>query len=103
MHWVIASPFVKQPQTTGWLTPFVPAGSRHTFSFVPAPPSKNWHHRKTRATGLDEWKSYWKQGKTAWHEAAHGADRGVITLFPQLAACVGLRKRLTISRTPVVA
>lgn len=83
------------------MTPYVP-GKRHQFRLIPRrDPLANlsWHNRSSRVTGYGEWFGYWNQSAEAW-EAAQG---GIITVFPQLAAIVGLRQRVARKRVPVVA
>ena len=94
MHWTIAA---KGP----WLIPFVP-GDRHQFDFVEPPRARNsWHARGRNTTGAGEWGGIWAHASAAWrHSRGRG---GLITLFPQTAAVIGLRKRLARSRAPVVA
>jgi glycosyltransferase involved in cell wall biosynthesis len=98
MHWTVAAPFFK-PEDSGWLTPYVP-GDRHQFQLIPNQRySANWHDRKSSVSGWKEWMTYWQQGKAAI-EATQG---GVITVFPQLAATVGLQQQKFGNRVPVVA
>jgi glycosyltransferase involved in cell wall biosynthesis len=100
MKWTVVAPFITQPLERGWLSPFVP-GNRHTFGFEPTPARKDWHKRDTRATGGEEWKLFWRHGSAGWKR---DGDAGVITVFPQLAAVVGMRKRLSFgSRRPILA
>jgi hypothetical protein len=100
MKWIVVAPFITQPLERGWLSPFVP-GERHTFGFEPTPARKDWHKRSSRATGGDEWKLFWRHASAGWKRTD---SEGVITVFPQLAACVGMRKRLTLgSRRPILA
>src|SRR5207237_5585033 len=99
MHWAVAAPFITERTDCGWLTPFVPAG-RHQFTLVPTPlRHQDWHYRASRTTGKDEWKDFWRQAGAAI-EASEG---GIIAVFPQLAATIGLRQRLGFSHRPTVA
>lgn len=95
------TPFVHDPCDPVWLVPFVP-GKRHEFRFIPRQEewaNLSWHKRFSRMTGYKEWISYWQQSKQAW-EVAQG---GLVTVFPQLAAMVGIQQRLSRKRVPVVA
>src|SRR6478672_2036923 len=97
MHWTVVIPN-KNPD---WLTPFVP-GERHQFQTIlrqDTLANLSWHNRSSRMTGYREWLQYWKQSRDAW-KAAQG---GIITVFPQLAAMVGLQQRLSRKHIPVVA
>ncbi|WAL58689.1 glycosyltransferase family 4 protein [Thermocoleostomius sinensis] len=98
MHWTVAAPFLERDDNH-WLTPYVP-GERHQFQLIPSQqPSANWHNRHSSVSGWKEWVMYWQQGKAAI-EATQG---GVITVFPQLAATVGLQQQKMGRRIPVVA
>lgn len=100
MKWIVVAPFITQPLEHGWLSAFVP-GDRHTFGFEPTPARKDWHKRQTRATGGEEWKLFWRHGSAGWKRRD---GEGVITVFPQLAAVVGMRKRLSPSSSrPILA
>jgi glycosyltransferase involved in cell wall biosynthesis len=98
MHWVIAAPFTRDAVTDRWLAPFVPPGRQH-FTLVPARPRPSWHERSGPMAGFGDWTSAWQQGNSAWRTSRGG----VITVFPQLALTVGLRKRLSLASKPVVA
>ncbi len=93
MQWVIA----KDPEP--WLENFVP-GTRHTFSpGLPPRDQTSWHARKGVMTPLSAWADHFRQARAVWR-VAHG--RGVITTFPQMAAAVGLCKRLSRGHSPPV-
>lgn len=95
MHWIVAS---EGP----WLIPFVP-GDRHQFEFVP-PPSRStssWHARGRSRSGAADWAATFSHASRAWRRRRRPG--GIITLFPQAAAAVGLRKRASLGRPPVVA
>lgn len=101
MHWAVAAPFFHPDQNVQWLFPFVP-GAEHTFSTIPniqGNSPQRWHNRNSRMTSWYEWQAYWRQARQAW---SHSAD-GVITVFPQLAASVGLLKRFSRKDKPIVA
>ncbi|MBW4422840.1 MAG: glycosyltransferase [Myxacorys californica WJT36-NPBG1] len=102
MHWTIAAPFIERQNfgSGNWLEPYVP-GSRHQFTLIPREkPQENWHTRKSKFTGIGEWVNHWQQG---W-DAVQTTQGGVITVFPQLAAVVGLQQQLCFRRRiPVVA
>lgn len=103
MHWTVAAPFFTKNNTSTarWLDDYVPKG-KHTFLKIPRQDvisHSSWHNRATRNTPFADWASYWKQSGDAW-QATEG---GVITVFPQLAAMIGVRRRLSIRSTPVVA
>ena len=99
MHWVVAAPFFEKVSDP-WLDSFVP-GSRHTFTKVSAP---YVHDRSRKSTGSLEWVDYFTHGFRAWTEARKlPAPTGVITVFPQLALTVAVRKRLSMSGVLLVA
>ncbi len=95
------TPFVHEPCDPAWLVPFVP-GKRHEFRFIlrqPQSASPGWHNRASRMTRYEEWIGFWQQSKKAW-ESTQG---GLVTVFPQLAAMVGIHQRISRKRFPVVA
>lgn len=101
MHWTVAAPFINKPNLINepWLTRNVP-GDRHQFHIVPRPkPLENWHNQKSSVTGFKDWLIYQQHGM----EAMKASEGGVITLFPQLPAVIGMQQRLTRKRIPVVA
>jgi glycosyltransferase involved in cell wall biosynthesis len=101
MHWTVAAHFFDNQYLSqySWLDDFIAPG-RHTFTKIPCQGKQSWHSRLSRNTSLAEWLDYWSQGSHAWQQT----QGGVITVFPQLAAMVGLNKRLSAKKdTPVVA
>jgi glycosyltransferase involved in cell wall biosynthesis len=98
VHWVVAAPFTRDPDTDRWLVPFVPPGRRQ-FTLVPARARPSWHARGRRGAGLGDWIATWRQATDAWRESRGG----VVTVFPQLAMAVGARQRLLRPRKPLVA
>lgn len=102
MHWTIAAPFIDQQNlgVTNWLEPYVP-GNRHQFTLIPrSKPLESWHERKSKFTGVKEWMIYWQQGENA----IRATKGGVITVFPQLAAVLGMQQQMQLGRRiPVIA
>jgi hypothetical protein len=103
MHWTIAAPFFHAAEMAEarWLDDFVAAGP-HTFTKVPRNPEPSpsaWHSRNSRVTPWKEWLPVWQQAQSAWRLSRGGC----ITVFPQLAATVGMHKRLSLSKKPLVA
>lgn len=101
MDWTIAAPFFQVNARNIWIDDFV-TGSQHRFQKVGRviPSGGNWHQRDHRATPLAEWRSYWKQAT----DAVKLSGGGVVTLFPQLPAIIGLRQNLGLTRElPIVA
>jgi glycosyltransferase involved in cell wall biosynthesis len=101
MHWTVTLPWINKYnlKTESWLIPYV-TNSRHQFEIVPRPkPLTSWHDRKSNVTDFQDWLIYWQQGSDAL-EAAKG---GIITAFPQLPAAIGLQRKITGKRVPIVA
>ena len=101
MDWYLAAPFIDD-ENDRWLTAYVPNDDGH-LRFHPVAASYR-HDRSRKVTGLGGWGDYFRHGGRVWH-AKRGATggSGILTCFPQLPITVGLRKRLTGSRTPLVA
>jgi glycosyltransferase involved in cell wall biosynthesis len=101
MQWTVITPFLDQTDNSNWLTSFVP-GEQHQFCMLHRQTrlsTQSWHTRRARETGYEEWLGFFNQTGAA---LAQKPD-GIITVFPQLAATVGLRQRLTRKRIPVIA
>jgi glycosyltransferase involved in cell wall biosynthesis len=101
MHWTIAAPFVNKSnkEKEVWLTPYIP-GERHKFERIPrSQPLQNWHERKSKVTGFKEWLIHWEHGM----DSLAATDGGIITIFPQLPAVLGMQRRITGKRPPIVS
>lgn len=100
MRWVVLAPFATSDDEGAWLGRYLSSGENSTVVVprVGAPP--NWHTRKLKVTGAFEWVRLTVQLLRGMRRRGDG---GVITVFPQLAALVGLWKRLTRGTYPVVA
>jgi glycosyltransferase involved in cell wall biosynthesis len=101
MHWTIAAPFINKinQKDEHWLTPYV-SQDKHQFDIIPRrEPLQNWHERKSAVTGVKDWLVYWQQGT----DAIKATQGGVITVFPQLPAVVGMQRRISRKRFPIVA
>jgi glycosyltransferase involved in cell wall biosynthesis len=102
MDWTFVNPFLpsKAAQNNQWLVPYVP-GDRHQFQFIFPPQieaQKSWHLKRSPVTHSNEWRRYWQQSGEAFQNPG-----GFITTFPQLAATLGLRQRLSLKHRPVIA
>jgi glycosyltransferase involved in cell wall biosynthesis len=101
MHWTVAAPWIHKSNLMNefWLTPYVDS-SCHQFEIVPrSEPLPSWHKRKSAVTGFKDWLIYWQQAA----DAVKATKGGVITVFPQLPALVGMQRRITGKRFPIVA
>lgn len=99
MHWTVLAPFNREYVDSDWLSPYVP-GNRHEFLFIPRPGQEtNWHTKTVPVTSKNEWRDYWNQTAQAMAER----KGGIITVFPQLAALAGLRKRFSGKQFPVLS
>ncbi|MGH1486307.1 MAG: glycosyltransferase [Cellvibrionaceae bacterium] len=103
MHWSIAAPFFNKKNTDDirWIDDFV-EGSKHNFTKVlvdEKSPEKSWHNRASRGSSIQEWLGHWQYSGKAWNQ---GQD-GCITVFPQLATLIGLRKYYSNRNKPLVA
>lgn len=101
MSWLLAAPFIRDTSDR-WLTRFVPnEDGALSFHSIPA---DYIHDRSRKVTGLDAWRDYFRHANTVWRAGRLSTGpSGVLTCFPQLAITVGLRKRLALSGTPLVA
>jgi glycosyltransferase involved in cell wall biosynthesis len=105
MHWTFAMAYGPRVVPDGvtelpWLERLVPPG-RHEFQYAlwRGGDAQSWHHRASSRTTGAQWAELWRHSGSAW-EIKKG---GIITNFPQIAATIGLRKRLAREDVPVVA
>jgi len=101
MHWTVAAPFIHdlRDDDSGWLTPFVP-GTRHEFESVPRRrPLASWHDRSSPVSTKEEWLDYWHHAT----DTLAASKQGIITVFPQMPAVLGLRQRLSTRKLAIVA
>ena len=102
MKWTVVSPFFDQDDVDNcrWLNTYFSKHHPYTFQLVaPRTPLPKWHDKKAKITTLAEWKIYWDQAAAALNTDTDG----LITVFPQLPAAIGLQKLLKRSNKPVVA
>lgn len=99
MKWAAIAPFFCEPNSF-WLDRFV-TSPHHQITNIPRPNTKlvSWHNRRSATTSAFEWMNMYRHVQKAWSSSAEG----IITVFPQLAAIAGSRKRLCRSRRPIVA
>jgi glycosyltransferase involved in cell wall biosynthesis len=99
MHWLLVTPFLST-RDQPWIHQHV--SSDQTFDTVVADYA---HERSRKTTSAAQWRDLLRHAVRAWIAAARSPRKpvGFITAFPQMTACVGLIKRLTGSRAPIVA
>ncbi|MGD1856258.1 MAG: glycosyltransferase family 4 protein [Leptolyngbyaceae cyanobacterium] len=101
MKWAVVSPFFDQEDIdrSRWLNQYF-SSDEYKFQLVgPHQPLPKWHDKTVKITTLPEWKIYWEQATAALNTDADG----LITVFPQLPAAIGLQKLLRRSKKPVIA
>ncbi len=97
MKWFVLSLF---HVGDGWIPSYVRSPA-HRFEKIE--PTYAHDRSRSKAT-LSDWRDYLWHGLRAWPRiVASREPSGVITVFPQLALVIGLLKRLTFSRRPIVA
>jgi len=102
MDWTFVDPFPanEKADNTQWLAPYVP-GEKHRFQIVFPPKTdtqSSWHMKRSPVTNSNEWVRYWQQSGEAFQN-----EGGFITIFPQMAATLGMRQRLSRKHRPVIA
>jgi glycosyltransferase involved in cell wall biosynthesis len=100
MHWKLVAAFLRD-RDQPWIHQRVPS-AQHSFDAVIA----GYHHDRSRkATSLRQWVRQWQHAWEAWERARRCTEQpfGFVAVFPPLAVCIGLLKRLTGSPAPVVA
>jgi glycosyltransferase involved in cell wall biosynthesis len=99
-RWIVAAPFADSTEI-GWL----PAEAERLGPRFGVIPARYDHDRSRESTSGRQWLDYMGHALAAWRDTGWRAGRnaGLVTWFPQLALCVGLLKRITFSRRPVLA
>jgi glycosyltransferase involved in cell wall biosynthesis len=99
MDWYIAAPFIHSVEDP-WLTSFIP-NTNGTYHSVPA---AYQHDRSRKSTGMSEWADYFKHASRTWKQASGNRQpSGIVTCFPQLPLAVGLHKKISRRKIPLVA
>jgi glycosyltransferase involved in cell wall biosynthesis len=101
MHWHVVAPFIDTvpDRNSDWLIPYIP-DSTSRFTCVRRPSEElNWHDRPSPVTSYQEWLSLWRQSR----EAVRNVEGGIVTVFPQLAALVGMQKAVLRRQFPIVS
>jgi glycosyltransferase involved in cell wall biosynthesis len=98
MKWIVAAPY-KVTLSTGLWKAVQDYSSHHEFLAC----QPHYKHSRSRSiASKEDWLDYWKHSNDIWAQAQKN-KAGIITAFPQLAVCIGIRKRLSMSPTPIVA
>ena len=101
MKWAVIADFFTQRHIDNnlWLNRYV-SEDKYDFELIArSQPMQSWHERKVKFTTPFQWSIHWQHAAAALKSDADG----VITVFPQLPASVGLQKLLTGSKKPVIA
>ncbi len=100
-HWAVAAPFIDSP-SSDWISDYS-RSANHTFTKVPhGAEETSWHTKGVSRTNVGEWRAFSKTA-AALMDTAVRHDGGAITVFPQLAAAAGWRKRSRRLDAPLVA
>src|SRR5712691_5551404 len=101
MRWKVLTPFHSSGSADDWIPSHI-SPSKHCFDII-AP--HYVHDRSRSGTSPKEWCDYLLHALEGWLAALRFREEpvGFITAFPQLAVAVGLIKRITRSRVPVLA
>ena len=97
-HWAVAAPFFAEGQPNRWILDDVP-GDRHAFTPIAPPPVPAGMRLGGEQTTVPGWRRMWRQTTRIFDDRPDG----IVTVFPQLPAIVGLRKRVRRRDVPVVA
>lgn len=99
MKWILAAPY--KPSIEHGLWQAVKQKNSEIELFIS--PTLYQHDRSRSHSNLSQWKDYWIHSKHAWAEAQQ-KKAGIITAFPQLAACTAMRKKISRNRSiPLIA
>lgn len=98
MKWILSAPYIKQLEQGLWT---IAQEQDKSLEFILSP--ANYSHDRSRPqSSLKDWKDYWEHASDAWFKAQQN-EAGIITAFPQLPVCAGIRKQLSGKSTPIVA
>ena len=95
-RWNIAANFFTG-QGDRWLDDFID-DERFVFTKIAAGRRDNWHQRG-KVTGVREWREHFRHARRAMQDQPDG----LITCYPQLAACAGVLKGLGYARPRIIA
>ena len=98
MKWIIASPYQVDTQQGFWSS--VQQQNEENELIVCQAQYK--HNRSRSKSSKQDWLDYWNHASQAWKLASE-YSAGIVTAFPQLPVCTGIKKRLTSSQTPILA
>jgi glycosyltransferase involved in cell wall biosynthesis len=100
MRWMVLTPFTRSTEV-GWIPEHIES-DKYSFEGVPATYD---HNRSRQRSGLTEWLDYLRQSLVAWTAIYRrgSGQTGFLTSFPQLPVCLGLLKRITFSKAPIIA
>jgi len=98
MKWILAAPYLQKLEQGVWTTMMNLDPSLN----ITVSPSHYIHNRSRSKAGINDWKDYWEHSTNLWDKSQQ-TNAGIITAFPQLPVCAGLRKRLSRKSTPIVA
>jgi glycosyltransferase involved in cell wall biosynthesis len=98
MKWIVAAPYPVD-LTIGFWKAVQKQGNHHELLSCQ---SRYKHNRSRNIASKQDWSDYWQHSNDTWAQAQRN-KAGIITAFPQLAVCVGMKRRLSISRTPLIA
>ena len=101
MNWAVIAAYFRQEHVDNhmWLSRFVSPDKYNFQLMMRSSPITSWHERKVKFTTSSQWLIHWKHAASALNSDASG----IITLFPQLPAVIGLQKLIKRSKKPVVA
>lgn len=98
MKWILAAPYMQQLDKSLWT---IAQEQDKSLEFILSP-SGYLHDRSRPQSSLKDWKDYWYHATDAWKKSQENGA-GIVTAFPQLPVCAGIRKRLSRKSTPIVA
>lgn len=98
MKWILAAPYIHKLEKSLWT---VAMDEDKSLELILSP-SFYEHNRSRPQSSLNDWKDYWQHSRNAWQQAQDN-NCGIITAFPQLPVCAGIRKKFSRQLTPIVA
>ena len=99
--WVVIAAYFNEEHVANddWLGGRASNDSHTVKLLARANPIGNWHERKKQYTTATGWADHWKHAGDAVDTDADG----IITLFQHLPVIIGLKKRLGLTKKPVIS
>lgn len=99
MHWLVAAPFIRD-ERPDWIFSHI-NDENHDFQYISADYE---HDRSRQLTSARQWLDYLRHALRTWYSIPPWRRNiGYISAFPQIPVILGIIKRVTLSKRPILA